>query len=101
VTLLDESNVELTQGPAADSWNWLRLLCHRELYRLGFAALKGETGSMLEGSAVLCPSPPGRKARLGVVLTNFSRSAFCSLTFSFLPCGGTVYTRYINVRNKT
>lgn len=82
----DESNTELTRGAAADSWNWLWLLCHCELYRSGFATLKGENGSTLEESTVLCPSPSGRKGRLGVVLTKFSYGAFCVLT-SPLPWG--------------
>lgn len=43
----DERNTELTQGVAADSWNWLWLLCHPELYRSGLATLKGENGSTL------------------------------------------------------
>lgn len=57
--------VELTRGVAADSWNWLQLLCHPELYRSGFATLKGEDGSTLREGAGLGPSPLGEKAGLG------------------------------------
>ena len=97
----DESNTELTQEAAADSWNRLRLLCHRELYRSGIATLKWENGSTREESVVLCPSPLGRKGRLGLVLTKFSYSAFCILTFPISSLGKAVYIRYICVRNKT
>lgn len=97
----DERNIELTQGAVADSWNWLQLLCHCELYRLGFATLKGENGRMLEESTVLCPSPPGRKGRLSMVLTQLSCRASCILTFLLSSLGRTLYIRYVSVRNKT
>lgn len=87
------------QGAAADCWNWLWLLCHHELYRSGFATLKGENGSTLREGAGLGPSPLGEKAGSGWS----SQSSHRVLSVFFLfpsSLGQGVYIRCISARNR-
>lgn len=90
-----ESNVELARGAAADSWSWLWLLCHPELYRSGFATLKGENGNALrrvEGWA----HHLWEKGQAWGDLTKFSHSAFCILPFPLSSLGKAAYIRCIS-----